>query len=386
VAAQPPAVFIAVQDGGGDFGLAGHSPARAWTAGFAAFTRTVAREWPETATKTIDISEPDPERLAMRLTRELVFGGPEDMVGLTADNRRLVPREAELHAAVAGPDQLPDDAVIIVSGGARGATSACLAALSRGRRLRLTLLGRTAFDPVQMQEELGDSNQAVRERVLSDAAAAGRSLSPAELLSALGEMRAQREVRETVAQLTAAGAQIGYHAIDINDAAAVQEAVARTRAQFGRIDGVIHAAGIVADRRIADKSETQFGKVFGAKVEGLANLLAATQGDDLSLLVVFGALAGRYGNLGQSDYALANATVAAVARAEALRRGTACLVKCVAWGAWDGGMPDAALKSTARMDASAAAGAAAFLAELAARAGDVVSADIILAPADDAAG
>jgi NADP-dependent 3-hydroxy acid dehydrogenase YdfG len=390
VAMHPPAVFIAVQNGGGDFGLSGQTPSRAWTAGFAAFTRTVAREWPECATKTIDISEPDPDRLAMRLTRELVFGGAEDMVGLTEDNRRLVPREAELHPAIGAPINIPDDAVIIVSGGARGVTAACLAALCQGRRLRLCLLGRTAYDPTPAADDPGESNNALRERLLSEAAAAGRSLSPAELLTALGDIRAQREVRETIAHLAEAGADIRYVAIDINDAAAVAGAVERTRNEFGRIDGVIHAAGIIADRRIADKTESQFARVVTTKVEGLANLLAATAEDPLSLLVMFGALAGRYGNLGQADYALANATLAAVARAEAARRGGTCLVKSIAWGPWDGGMLDASLKSSfARHDVAViaqAAGALAFLAELAQPAGDVVATDIVLAPAvEDAA-
>jgi NAD(P)-dependent dehydrogenase (short-subunit alcohol dehydrogenase family) len=386
VAAHPPAVFIAVQDGGGDFGLSGAAPARAWTAGFAAFTRTIAREWPACATKTIDISEPDPDRLAMRLTRELVFGGPEDMVGLTADNRRLVPREAELHAALATSLDVDDDAVIIVSGGARGITASCLASLCHGRRLRLTLLGRTPFDSGSPDDNT-ESPGAMRERLLSEAAAAGRSLSPAELLTALGDIRAQREVRDTIAQLTEAGADIRYFAIDINDAAAVAAAVERTRNEFGRIDGVIHAAGIIADRRIADKTEAQFARVFATKVEGLANLIAATAEDKLRLLVMFGSLAGRYGNLGQADYALANATLAAVARAEAARRGATCLVKSIAWGPWDGGMLDASLKSSfARHDVAAieqASGAAAFLAELAQPAGDVVSTDIVFAPAPE---
>ncbi len=320
----------------------------------------------------------------MRLTRELVFGGAGDMVGLTADNRRLVPRETALPHAEAGRLDL-DDAVLIVSGGARGATAACLAALCQGRRLRLTLLGRTVFDPAAPADDQAESPAAMRERLLSEAAAAGQALSPAELLTALGDIRAQREVRESIAQLADAGADIRYFAIDINDAAAVNAAVERTRNEFGRIDGVIHAAGIIADRRIADKTEAQFARVFSTKVEGLANLLAATAEDPLRLLVIFGSLAGRYGNLGQADYALANATLAAVARAEAARRGAGCLVKSIAWGPWDGGMLDASLNSSfARHDIAAAeqaAGAAAFLAELAQPAGDVAATDIVFAPA-----
>src|SRR4029079_12213557 len=64
----------------------------------------------------------------------------------------------------------------------------------------------------------------------------------------------------------------------------------------------------------------------------------------LRLLCVFSSVAGRFGHAGQADYAMANATLSAVAEAEAARRGGA-VVRSIEWGPWDGGMVDAGLKA-----------------------------------------
>lgn len=49
-----------------------------------------------------------------------------------------------------------------------------------------------------------------------------------------------------------------------------------------------------------------------------------------------------FGNAGQSDYAMANEVLQQVASAEQARRPD-CLVRCVAWGPWQGGMVTPAL-------------------------------------------
>jgi hypothetical protein len=108
---------------------------------------------------------------------------------------------------------------------------------------------------------------------------------------------------------------------------------------------VIHGAGVLADRRIKDKTDEQFAQVFAAKVEGLRNLLAATRNDPLTLLALFSSVAARFGNPGQCAYSMANEILNKVAAAEQRRRGPSCRVKALNWGAWDGGMVTLALRA-----------------------------------------
>jgi hypothetical protein len=58
---------------------------------------------------------------------------------------------------------------------------------------------------------------------------------------------------------------------------------------------------------------------------------------------VFSSVAGRFGNAGQADYAMANEVITQVASAVAAAR-PRCAVRAIAWGPWDGGMVDAGLR------------------------------------------
>jgi len=60
-------------------------------------------------------------------------------------------------------------------------------------------------------------------------------------------------------------------------------------------------------------------------------------------MVFFSSVAGRFGNMGQADYAMANEILARVAFEEKRHR-PGCLVKSIAWGPWEGGMVSPMLK------------------------------------------
>ena len=64
----------------------------------------------------------------------------------------------------------------------------------------------------------------------------------------------------------------------------------------------------------------------------------------MSWLVLFSWIAGRLGNRGQSDYAMANEVLNKVAALEQRRRGPGCVVRALGWGPWDGGMVDEGLR------------------------------------------
>jgi hypothetical protein len=100
---------------------------------------------------------------------------------------------------------------------------------------------------------------------------------------------------------------------------------------------------VLADKPIARKSMDEFDRVLSVKVEGLRNLLAATDGDSLRAICLFSSIVARTGNPGQSDYAAANTVLDAVAASEARRRGPGVVVKSINWGPWAGGMVTPAL-------------------------------------------
>jgi hypothetical protein len=130
----------------------------------------------------------------------------------------------------------------------------------------------------------------------------------------------------------------------VTDRAAVGQALGVIREEMGPVSGLIHAAGVLADKEIRLKTLDQFCKVFDTKVGGLRHLLDATRDDALTRVICFSSVAARHGNIGQIDYAMANEVLNRICHEERAQRGPGCLVKAIGWGPWAGGMVDAGLE------------------------------------------
>jgi NAD(P)-dependent dehydrogenase (short-subunit alcohol dehydrogenase family) len=103
--------------------------------------------------------------------------------------------------------------------------------------------------------------------------------------------------------------------------------------QHGRIDGVIHGAGIVEDKLVRHKDGASFKRVFDTKVLAAATLCEKLR-DDPKFVVFFSSVASAFGNRGQADYAAANDVLDKLAYTlQARVRGR---VVSINWGPWAG--------------------------------------------------
>ena len=343
--AKEGGTFVTVQDTGGDFGLSGCE--RAWLAGPAALARTAAIEWSSAHVRAIDIDRVgrSPDEVADALCAELLSGGMEREVGLPVEGTRVVLQTVPAPLPAVSSLPLDPKSVVVVSGGARGVTAACVIELARAAQCRFLLLGRTPVEDEPPCCRGVESDAELKRVLLAEAKARGETVSPAKLGSRVAAIMAVREIRRTLQAIGRAGGEARYVAVDVSDASAVTAAVAQARASWGAITGVIHGAGALADRLIADKTDAQFAKVFRTKVVGLRALLDATVDDELAFLLLFSSVAGHSGNQGQADYAMANEVLNKVAALEQRRRGPRCLVRALGWGPWDGGMVDASVRA-----------------------------------------
>jgi malonyl CoA-acyl carrier protein transacylase/NADP-dependent 3-hydroxy acid dehydrogenase YdfG len=366
-------VFVTVQDTGG-------GAARAWLGGLAALARTAAKEWPRAAVKAIDCvaDAGRPEGVAEAIVAELLTGGGAGTVGLRADGTRTVPDLVPSPVGVSVP-RIGPRSVVVATGGARGVTAAALRMLAGRYRPRMVLLGRT---PLVAEPE--GLSAATDEPSLVRLLAGRHPGTPAEVGARARRVLAVREIRETLDAIEGCGASVRYAAVDVRDAAALAGVLAGVRAEWGPVTAVVHAAGVVADARLAAKTDDQFARVFGTKVAGLHALLDATVDDPLDVLCVFSSVAAVFGNPGQADYAMANEVLDTVLTRERARR-PGCLVRAIAWGPWEGGMVTPDLAERFRAGGvpliDPAAGARAFLDELAGPADDVVVVRSMDAPA-----
>jgi len=327
-----PGAFITVQDSG-----------QPWFGGLSGLAKTAALEWPNTRVRAIRLESGGraPEAIAEVLAHELLTGGAEQEIALAADGSRSVletietgwgSRDGQTSA------MLPVNPVIVVTGGARGITAACLKELAKVLRARFVLFGRTPLEEEAPETAACADAASVSNSLLTKLRAEGAAISPIALKDQTARILAAREVRATMDALARAGSQARYFAIDARQAGAVRGALAEVRREWGPIQGLIHAAGVLADKEIADLGPEQFEAVFSTKVNALRALLEATADDPVGLLCVFSSAAARYGNRGQAAYAMANEVLSRVAEAEAQRRGEGCVVRSIDWGPWEGGM------------------------------------------------
>ena len=337
--------FVAVDDQGGAFATSDGDADRVWASGLTALLRTAAVEWPSTVTKMIDIERAGrtAHEIAVDIGKEILAGGLEPEVGLRANGTRIALRDMPVDVT---PGVLPlgSDDVVVVSGGGRGVTAAATIELARSTGSTFVLLGRSPLTDEPAHYAAAADDAALKQLLLAEATAAHDPVTPVQLDRRVGAVLANREIRATLHSIVDAGGRGRYLAVDITDAASVRDALGIVRSENGPITGLVHGAGVLADRLITDKSTEQFATVFDTKVQGLRNLLDATMNDDLVVLCLFSSIAARTGNAGQADYAMANEVLNKVAVHERSRRGGTCVVKSLGWGPWAGGMVTPALK------------------------------------------
>ncbi len=338
-------LFVAVQDTGGAFATdEWGDPNKSPTGGLSGLAKTAALEWPNATVRSIDIDagHRDSTEVAEELVREIMGGGDDVEIGLPEGKRIALDLVLEPSPGPRLESPLGEGDVVVVSGGARGVTAACVLELGRRTGARFLLLGRSPLPELDELESIEDDAE-LKRALLARAKSAGEKISPADLGKRAGRIRSAAEIRGTLSDFAALGLEARYVSVDVRDAAALYGVLDEVRDAWGPIRGLVHGAGVIRDRNIVDKTEDQFETVFDTKVHGLWALLAATAGDPLSVVCVFSSVAGRAGNVGQVDYSMANEVISKMTQIEARRRPDA-VVKSIAWGPWDGGMVGPSLR------------------------------------------
>lgn len=232
-------------------------------------------------------------------------------------------------------EPIPDQAVIVATGGATGITFAALQTLLRGRTATVWLLGSTDIDVLPAElAALNDSEFAAhRATFIARGRAADPAHTVAELSRSYDRMQRAREIRRNIDELGSlvGSGRVQYRTCDLTDAAAVERAARAILDAAGRIDLLIHGAGIQRAGRLETKSLTGFRAVRDVKVAGYHNL-KATFGAAVARWCNFGSMSGLIGLPGEADYTLANDYLGAAAAAE--RDVMAHDEHTVAWTVW----------------------------------------------------
>ena len=314
--------------------------------GLNGLVKTLSHEWPEVFCRCVDVSSTfDIDKVASLVADEfldvdtaLVEVAHDDKGRLT-----LIAEVTDSYSLTAG-NSIDKDSVFLVSGGAKGVTAHCVIRLATQYQSKFILLGRSIYAKSEPNWATGLIDEAdLKKAAMGSMIDAGDKPTPAKINQAIKPIIANREITQTLDAITAAGGQVEYVSADVTDPKAVQSATQSVIAKFGEVTGIIHGAGVLADKFIEQKTLAEFNAVYTTKIDGLLSLLACAKEDNIKHLVLFSSAAGFYGNPGQSDYSIANEILNKTAfRFKALH--PLAQVLSFNWGPWDGGMVTEELK------------------------------------------
>jgi len=286
----------------------------------AGFTKSIGREWPDTQSTVID-AHPDlaPVEVAHVVCDELLAADHTPEAFYDDDGVRHVVG----YEIVARPEGVPgigDNPVVMITGGARGICAEVAREMARRGPVQLALVGRSEVPT----EPLDEAAEKARIRAVLEAS--GQRVTPRMVSERLAPLRKAEEARQTLVDLRALGADVGYFRADVSRPEYCRRLVADVFRQFGSIDVMIHGAGAEESRLVADKDDEAFHRVYDGKAVGGHALLEAIPAE--AFAVSMGSVAGRFGNPGQVDYAAANDALARMCQA----RPRSLHVDWTAWG------------------------------------------------------
>jgi phthiocerol/phenolphthiocerol synthesis type-I polyketide synthase E len=226
----------------------------------------------------------------------------------TTANRPLALRRGRLWArsfdatsiAAAPSRMLRDRGVYLITGGLGGLGLAVAEDLAHRLAAQIVLVGRSGLPP----------------RDQWDAGPHGA--------------RADRAIA-AIRRMESAGAQVLPLAGDVTDPAALRRVREELLAQFGCVNGIVHAAGVAGGGMIEAKAREAARCVLAPKLTGPSALRAAFGDLPLDFVILFSSAAAVLPSIGEVDYIGANAYLDAYAGSA---HGWAAPVRSLGWSAW----------------------------------------------------
>lgn len=211
--------------------------------------------------------------------------------------------KVELDDLPAGGCEVREDGVYVITGGTGALGLAVSKHLTAQNARHLALISRTPMPPSHEWDSIL-------------AAAADERLC--------ARISALREMEE-------AGAEVICYAADLADRQRMESVISELRVRYGRVNGVVHCAGVAGDGFILRKEESIFQNVLAPKIHGTRLLDQLTREDHPDFFILFSSINAHYGQPGQGDYTAANAYLDSFA---AYREREGFPTLSINWAAW----------------------------------------------------
>ncbi|MFN6479644.1 SDR family NAD(P)-dependent oxidoreductase [Nostoc sp. DedQUE07] len=273
--------------------------------------KVIPKEYLNISCRSIDITTPSnqswhQEKLIEQLLSELQTQSSDSVIAYRGNHRWVQQFEpVSLEPASAKIPKLKEKGVYLITGGLGGIGLVLAEHLAKTVKAKLLLTGRSSFPA---KDEWS------------------------EWLNAHGEQDSISCKIQKLQELEQLGAEILVVSADVTDREQMLEAIAKAQEHFGKFNGVIHAAGIPGGGIIQLKTAEMTAKVLAPKVKGTLVINSIFQDTPLDFLVLCSSMTAIQGELGQVDYASANAFLDAFAHYKSNRDGI--FTTSINWSAW----------------------------------------------------
>ncbi|MBZ5572293.1 MAG: SDR family NAD(P)-dependent oxidoreductase, partial [Acidobacteriia bacterium] len=304
----------------------------------AGFTKTYKRERMDALVKVVDFeAKLKPTELAEILIEETLRDPGAIEIGYKEGLRWTVGLQ-EQPATDGQPGLTLDENTVFLITGAAGsivsAITADLAAASGGTFYLLDLVPEP--DPANPDlKRFATDEEGLKRDLFVRIQARGERATPVLVEKELAALERAQAAQNAIDAVRAAGGTAHYFSVNLADADGVAKVIKQVRDRSGRIDVLLHAAGIERSHFLPDKDPREFDLVFDVKSDGWFNLLHAVGDMPLGATVAFSSIAGRFGNGGQADYSAANDLLCKItSNSRTTRPATRGIV--IDWTAWGG--------------------------------------------------
>ena len=302
--------------------------------------KTLAIEWPTVKCKALDFSQDlGNKSIVNKIIMEMLYNDSYREVGYFS-KKRVIPNfvtaelDLENHEKSNIINSLNSDCVIMATGGARGITFEAVYELAKHFQSKILLVGRS-LEP--LDEESAETNELtsqneIKKVIINNLEQNKKTFSLKEVESLYQQLLKDREIRSNLKLLKQTGSEIYYHSIDVCDEQKFGDFICDIYKQYGRLDGIIHGAGIIEDKLVRDKKPDSFNRVLNTKTKSAFVIAKNVVPKKLSFFILYSSISGVTGNLGQSDYAAANEILNKLA--VYLNSSWPTNVMAINWGPW----------------------------------------------------
>ncbi len=271
------------------------------------FTKAYAAERPRTLVKSVDFTrDAAPGTIAARLVDETLRDPGMVEIGWEGEQRFTISLMAapldEASADFTNP-------VTLITGGTGGIAAPILLDLARHLGGSYYLTSRSPL-PAEDHPDFAllSDRDALRRALAARLQASGEKATPARVEAQIEALERAAGAQRLLRDLRALGCRAEYAACDVTSAEALNTLAGRIASEEGRLDLVLHAAGVDHSKMLENKEPADFARVYAAKATGFFHLLRAVMAlpQPPRAVVAFSSVAARFGNAGQTDYAAAN--------------------------------------------------------------------------------